>query len=339
MEEVIKMNNVIKKTGAVLAAAALVASSITYNPVTTKAANEVSLVYEENTATAGTEVSYNFTVKDSDTVYVDLLVPQVVGGMMSFYQNDDYISAATLTEDSWKSAESIGIEGYIYSLKMTDPVAANWKVILNFNADTEYALSVSQEKETAVLSQNSITLTKGFSQKLSVSGAIGDIIWASSNNNIATVDSSGKVKAKKTGSAKITATTADGQVLTCVVSVQKNEYNEKRRYASSVEAGNSQVQVYNMFYDSKGNLVLKTSLLNNRGYRATKIKKLTIKINDASGKAIGTLKVKNKKISLNSGSSKDIKFIIKKSDLKNKKADLCTAEYKPSGTIIYQVPR
>jgi len=337
MEEVKEMNIIIKKTWAVLAAAALAASSITYSPVPAKAADEVSLVYEENTATANTEVSYNFTVKDSDTVYVDLLVPQVVSGMMSFYQNDEYVSAATLTEDSWKSAESIGIAGYIYSLSMSDPVAANWKVVLNFNADTEYALSVSQEKASAVLSQNSITLTKGFSEKLSVSGADGNIIWASSNNNIATVDSSGKVKAKKAGSAKITATTSDGQVLTCVVSVQKNEYNETRRYASSVEAGNSQVQVYNMFYDSKGNLVLKASILNNRGYRATKIKKLTIKVNDAAGKAVGTFKVKNKKMSLNSGSSKDFKFVIKKSALKNKKADLRTASYKPSGTIIYEV--
>ncbi|MDE6617081.1 MAG: hypothetical protein K2K35_10975, partial [Lachnospiraceae bacterium] len=82
---------------------------------------------------------------------------------------------------------------------------------------------------------------------------------------------------------------------------------------------------------------LKASVLNTRRYSATKIKNLTIKVQDAAGKAVGTFTVKNKKISLNSGSAKDFKFVIKKSDLKNKKADLRTASYKPSGTIIYEM--
>lgn len=336
MEEIIKMNNIFKKTGAVLVAAALTISGIVYSPVTTEA-EEVSVLYEEGEAKANTEITYNFAVSSSPMVYIDLLVPQMVGGMMSFYQNDTFVNTATLTEDatSWMYAESLN--AYIYSLQLPDPVPADWKVVLNFNADTQYAISVSQEKSSAVLSQNAITLTKGFTEKLSVSGATGEVTWESSDNSVATVNSAGKVTAKKAGAAKITATTADGQVLTCTVSVQKNEYNETRRYASSVEYGNSQVQVYKMSYDSKGNLVLKASILNNRGYRATKIKKLTIKVKDAAGKAVGTFTVKNKKMSLNSGSSKDFKFVIKKSALNNKKADLRTATYKPSGTIIYEV--
>lgn len=331
------MNNIFKRTGAVLVVAALTISGITYAPATTKA-EEVSLLYEENTATANTEISYNFAVNDSATVYIDLLVPEMVSGMMSFYQNGTFINTATLTDDdtSWQYAEPLG--AYVYSLQMADPVPADWKVVLDFNTDTQYAISISQEKASAVLSQNAITLTKGFTEKLSVSGATGDITWASSDNSVATVNSAGKVTAKKAGGAKITASTADGQVIgTCTVTVYKNEYSETRRYASSVEYGNSQVQVYKMSYDSKGNLVLKASVLNNRGYRATKIKKLTIKVKDAAGKAVGTLTVKNKTMSLNSGSSKDFKFVIKKSALKNKKADLRTATYKPSGTIIYEV--
>lgn len=336
MEEIIKMNNIIKKTGAVLVAAALTVSGITYSPVTTEA-EEVSVLYEVGSAKANTEITYNFAVSTCPMVYIDLVVPEMVSGMMSFYQNDEFVNTATLTEDSasWEYIPTESGDAYIYTLQMSDPVPADWKVVLNFNTDINYILSVSQEKNQAVLSQNSITLTKGFTEKLSVSGASGHITWASSNNSVATVNSAGKVTAKKAGAAKITATTEDGQVLTCTVSVQKNEYVETRKYASSVQYGNSTVQVYKMSYDSKGNLVLKASVLNNRGYRATKIKKLTIKVKDASGKAVGTFTLKNKSISLNSGASKDFKFVIKKSALKNKKADLRTAKYKTSGTIIY----
>ena len=228
----------------------------------------------------------------------------------------------------------------LFRSELTNPVAADWRVVLNFDTEIEYVFSVSQNKAKAKLSNNSITLTKGFAQKISVSDAKGEITWTSSNNSVATVNSAGKVTAKKAGSAKIIATTEDGQELTCAVSVHKNEYNEVRRYASSVQYGKSQIQVYKMSYDGKGNLVLKASILNNTANRATEIKKLTIKVKDAAGKAVGTLKVKNKKISVESGSnSKPLKFVIKKSDLKNKKADLRTAKYDPSGTIMYQVPR
>lgn len=339
MEDFIEMNNIIKKTGAVLMAASMVISGITYNPATTKA-EEVSLVTDSQTAQANTDMPYDFSVKDSDTVYVDLYVPQMVKGMMSFYQNDTYKDAVTLTDDesTWQYVPEYKL--YFTYFELTNPVAADWRVVLNFDTEIEYVFSVSQNKAKAKLSNNSITLTKGFSQKISVSDAEGEITWTSSNNSVATVNSAGKVTAKKAGSAKIIATTEDGQELTCAVSVHKNEYNEVRRYASSVQYGKSQIQVYKMSYDGKGNLVLKASILNNTANRATEIKKLTIKVKDAAGKAVGTLKVKNKKISVESGSnSKPLKFVIKKSDLKNKKADLRTAKYDPSGTIMYQVPR
>ena len=199
MEEITKMNNVFKKTGAVLAAVALTISSIAYSPVMTEA-EEVSVLQQEGEAKANTEITYSFAVSSSPMVYIDLFVPQMVGGMMSFYQNDKYVNAATLTEDAatWQYVDGV----YVYTLSLSDPVPADWKVVLDFNADTRYAISVSQEKASVMLNQNSITLTKGFTEKLSVSGATGDIVWASSNNKVATVNSAGKVTAKKPGSAK-----------------------------------------------------------------------------------------------------------------------------------------
>lgn len=348
MEDFIEMNNILKKTGAVLMAVLLVVSSITYNPVITKAADNtklVSLVTDSQTAQANTDMSYDFPVSDSGTVHILLYVADMVKGMMSFYNNDTCVEAVTLTDDdsTWKYDDEYGL--YVKYLSLSEPVSADWKAVLNFDVETKYVFSVSQEVTPAILTpailnQNSITLTKGFSQKLSVSGAEGNIIWTSSNNSVATVNSAGKVTAKKAGSAKIIATTEDGQELTCTVSVHKNEFNEMRMYASEVPYGNWVAQVYKMSYDKKGNLVLKTSILNNTGNRATEITTLSIKVKDASNKEIGTFKIKNKKMSLESGNaSKPFKFVIKKSDLKNKKANLRTATYKPSGKVNFLILR
>lgn len=335
MEEIMK-GNFIKKAGAMFLSAAMVVSSIACAPTTTKAAEDYDeLVYDTGSAVANTDYTYSFAVKDTQMVYMDLCVPQMVDGMISFTQNSTYVDAVTLTADAntWQYSDYLGV--YVYTLTLENPTAADWTAVLNFNTATDYMFMVTQDKPTAVLSNNSITLTKGFSQKLSVSGTTGTITWASSNSKVAKVDSSGKVTAKATGSAKVTATTEDGTVLTCTVSVKKNEYSETRRYASQVPYGNSEVQVYKMSYDKKGNLVLKASLLNNRGYKATNIKKLTITVKNDAGKKVATYTVKNKKISLSSGSSKDFTFTVKKAKLNIKNADLRTATYNPKGTIEY----
>ena len=337
MEEFMIKENFIKKPGVVLLATSLVIGGMVYAPTVTQAADEVSLVRDSNVATANTEIPYDFAVADSNTVYIDLVVPEMVSGMLSFYKNDEYDSNVTLTSDAntWKYFEDEYGAAYIHTLAMKNPVSADWTVSLNFDTDTAYVLSVSQEKASATINKNTLTLTSGFSEKLSVQGADGTVKWKSSNNKVATVSSDGNVTSKKAGSAKITATTESGQVLTCAVSVQKNVYNENRQYPTAVQYGTSAVQVYKMSYDKNGNLVLKASVLNNRGQRSAGIKKLTITVTNEKNKKIGVFTLSNKRFSLNSGDSKDFTFKINKSDLKIKKADLRTASYKTKGTILY----
>ncbi len=53
--------------------------------------------------------------------------------------------------------------------------------------------------------------------------------WSSSNNNIATVDSNGKVTAKSKGTTTITATTTNGKVATCKVTVNSDTPSVKYR--------------------------------------------------------------------------------------------------------------
>ncbi|MGN1090862.1 MAG: Ig domain-containing protein, partial [Huintestinicola sp.] len=69
------------------------------------------------------------------------------------------------------------------------------------------------------LNKSSITVTKGYSTTLSVSGANGaKVTWSSSDKTVATVSSSGKVVGKSVGTAVISAKVS-GQTLKCNVKV------------------------------------------------------------------------------------------------------------------------
>ena len=84
------------------------------------------------------------------------------------------------------------------------------------------ALDVS--KPTSVsLNKTSLTLDVGKSYTLtktvSPSNAATSYTWRSSNTSVATVDSNGKVTAKKAGTATITVKTSNGKTATCKVTV------------------------------------------------------------------------------------------------------------------------
>ena len=68
------------------------------------------------------------------------------------------------------------------------------------------------------LSSKKLSLVKGKTATLKVSGTKSSVTWKSSNKNIATVNSKGKITAKTAGVATITAK-VDGTSLTCKVTV------------------------------------------------------------------------------------------------------------------------
>ena len=68
------------------------------------------------------------------------------------------------------------------------------------------------------LSRSSISLTKGYSTTLSVSGTTSKVTWSTGNKNVATVSSKGKVVGKKVGSTYIYAK-VNSSTLKCRVNV------------------------------------------------------------------------------------------------------------------------
>ena len=126
------------------------------------------------------------------------------GKTMGYYRDSDYnyIKIADFTIKGYKgtAAEEYAKEnGFKFiALDVSDPTS----VSLNKTALT---LDVGK----------SYTLAK----TVSPSNAVTSYTWRSSNTSVATVDSNGKVTAKKAGTATITVKTSNGKTATCKVTV------------------------------------------------------------------------------------------------------------------------
>jgi|GEM_PF-423317 len=78
--------------------------------------------------------------------------------------------------------------------------------------------TVTAQAASASISNKSLKLVEGKSQRISVSGSTSAASWTSSNNSVASVSQSGKVTAKHEGSATITAAVGSAK-LRCKVKV------------------------------------------------------------------------------------------------------------------------
>lgn len=123
------------------------------------------------------------------------------------------------------------------------------------------ALSISSivttpnaEAAALKLNQTSVTLSMGKSTTLKVKGTKAKVKWHSSKKTVATVSSSGKVYAKKTGKAKITATVS-GKKLSCTVTVRKKSGSGTK--ASPKSAYNANTFTYYEEGKKKGRFMMK----------------------------------------------------------------------------------
>jgi len=147
----------------------------------------------------------------------------------------------------------------------------------------------STDSYTLKIKNSKVTVTKGFSKKLAVSGAYGAVKWASDMPGVATVDKKGRVAAKKAGSATVTATDSRGFKDTCIVTVKNNVYNGQKVIPNFLPYGDAVLNVTKVSYDKKGGLIFKVALLNNTGHSIQKVKNIKVTAKTVPGRSLGSV--------------------------------------------------
>ena len=157
-----------------------------------------------------TSIKFSSTVKAIEVGESVQLTPTVLPAnaeyTLTWSISDKYV--ATISQDGLLTGKSAG--------------AADLKVKADNGVYAMLRVVVSEPKPTSVsVSPSSVTLTEGQSRYLTAtvypSNASQSVTWTSSNANIASVSSSGKVTAVKAGTVIITAKTSNGKSATCTV--------------------------------------------------------------------------------------------------------------------------
>ena len=108
--------------------------------------------------------------------------------------------------------------------------------VFTFNAPTVLSGStgviVAQAAEIKI-NKSKITLAKGKTYKLKISGTSKTVKWTSSNKKVATVNSKGTVKAKSKGTATVTAKVGE-EKLTCKITVKNSNKKPTKTKSNTV---------------------------------------------------------------------------------------------------------
>lgn len=293
-----------------------------------------TILEQSGTATANTATNNNFTLDLNNNVYFEIVVPAQVNCYAEILDSvGNVLATKTIPSTSFIFDEYDNT--YYYDFGYSDVYSGDYNLTLTFDTDTTYDLYVGVDKILATISDSKVTLTAGFTKTIKVDNTKESIKWTSSKKSVATVDSKGKITAKKPGTATITATTASGQKLTCKVTVKANTYKETKCSAKDVNYGKCVMQVYNASYNKSGDLILKCRFINNSFHKVTSLENMKITFKTSTGKTVGTYYASKKSMSVPSGSVKDFTVTIKKSKLKIKKADLRNGDYSTSGSYVY----
>ena len=268
------------------------------------------------------EVGY--LINTASPVDVDVVITNSVGTELA---SKTYLS----TDSNWLLDED---GTYCCPFVYYHKTGGTYNIKFKFKENTSFNFVAYIDKLDAKINLTKATITAGFKRKLSVTG--GKVkTWKTSNKNVAVVASTGVVTAKKPGTCTITATTADGQKLTCKVTVRSNVYQSTKATNANCVYGKYSGAAYKAYYNKNGDLVIKATVVNNYYYKVSQLRNVKIIAKNASGKVIGTYSLGKKNVSIPVGTYKDFTFTIKKSKLKIKKADLRNSTVSFAGTCYY----
>lgn len=319
---------------------------------TAKAAknNAATILSISNTASdiplaADTPVNTEFTITNNETITFMIYTTHKTDMRLQITDSKGKIvcnQSFHHTDNNWQTAAANEKIRYFRTLILIQPNPDKYKLSLQFSNDIYYIVNGIQNyttvpKKVPTLSTTNLLLAKGMSQKIKVENNSEKVTWSSTNKTIATVSSSGKIKAKNIGTAIIKAKIADKEPLICKITVVKNEYLGSKKTMLDVPVDRTMVNVYKASYDKKGNIILKARVLNRYDYRISYIKNFKIQLRTNAGKLIGTYSAKKaKNVNAKSNHIKTCTFKIKKSKLKIKTTDLRSIKApKASGTIYY----
>ena len=250
-----------------------------------------------------------------------------VGNKVQRADNPYQISSSST---SWEYEEGV----YYFVDPVPNVDAGDYYYGITFSQSTKYLLYMYQYNGGAKISNANAVVTKGYTKKLSVTGAKVKA-WKSKDSKIAKVDKNGKVTGVKAGKTTVYAVTEDGENLTCKVTVKENKFSSVKLSSSDVDYNKCVMEVYKASFDKSGNLVMTARIVNNTTDYITALKDVNIVVKDASGKTIGTYKTSRYNVTVSSYSTKDVKFTLKKSSLKKKKFDLRNATITRKGGAYY----
>lgn len=322
------MNNTKKKIITIMICALMIVTSV-FVPTTVNAA-DTNIMYKSTTAFAGAPINYNFSInRDSDLRFVVRLETRTG---LRFTIKDSLLGTSLVTDsistgDSrWNYQKKTGIFELKHDMHLEK---GDYILEIAFDQDTNFEMTMDQLSLEAKLNKSSVSITKGFTDTLKVTG--GKMKSCSSNNtSIATVNNKGKIIAKATGTAKIKVKLANGKSLTCKVTVKPNQYTAKNITVTDTLLNTYQMKAYKAAFDKKGNLVIKFKIANNGSGRITSISDLKIAITASNKSQIATYKKASFAVNLNSYKDKSYSITIPKSSLKKsqKNIDLRTAKIK-----------
>ncbi len=173
-----------------------------------------------------------------------------------------------------------------------------------------------------ILSNKSLTLTVSKKATLSVDYTTKKIKWSSSRSSVASVSSSGKITARRPGTAVITAT-VDGYKLKCKVTVKANAHSYKVDMSAKNYSYGASMALKKVYYKGSS-IYLDLYLVNN--YSKTKIYKIkTLYLyvyDENAGTLLAKKKFTNLYVNLKPGKMKKLTFRFTGSATKKKNYEL-----------------